>query len=243
MLRRLPDVHAHIRGPKAFHATAQTQAIKARDAWRRKHHRNRRLPDVRKSMARHFLGAIPHLRAVQVEDVNERDRCATTKTYIPDRRWNARQAHPPSATATPGKWSYPKGRAIPKNCRTAKKNTPNPKRGCRTNVPPTFCIWHSCHDQRPVTIAIKRITKPHAHPTTSTAAENNRKCPICFAKVSEQNELTSSRVKMQPGCSPTPCAKHGWQAVGWVIAVVPSERARAHSEIKSFPCHGANPSN
>ena len=57
----LPNVHAHIRRSKAFHATAQTQAIEARAAWRRRHHRNRRPPTPERSIAHHLHGALPRL--------------------------------------------------------------------------------------------------------------------------------------------------------------------------------------
>ena len=57
----------------------------------------------------------------------------------------------------------------------------------------------------------------------------------------EQSGPTPSHVQTQPGCSPTPCAKRGWKAARSVIAVVPSERARAHSETLSPRCHRASP--
>ena len=83
-----------------------------------------------------------------------------------------------------------------------------------------------------------------AHPTTSTAAERQQEMPQAPRRGARhwgKVDPTPSNGQMQPGCSPTPCAKRRWRTVGCVLAPVPSERARAHSETGSLRCHRANP--
>ena len=125
------------------------------------------------------------------------------------------------------------------------------KRGARVYgiyaPPPKMCgrrrVFGGGPNPPPPSWPQKKRPGPITHPTPSTAAVWQREVP----HVPRRGARIGSKVgpppaalnKTQPGCPPTPCAKRGWRAVRRVFAVVPPERASAHSETRSLQCHRA----
>ena len=110
-------MHAHIRKPKIFYATTQTQAIKARAAWRRRHHRNRRPP-------RRDSPPGPHLREDHVGDARKCSRNKTANlrrdpTYATSKLRTAMKGtmmqlpKPTSSTAAGTQWGHTQPRSNP----------------------------------------------------------------------------------------------------------------------------------